>query len=365
MQSSLRIARAAGIDIRVHSTFFLLLGWVLISDYATSRSATMAFSGMLFLLILFTIVVLHELGHALAAAHYGIRTRQIMLLPIGGIASLERIPEDPRQELVVAIAGPLVNVLLATICLLVSVVLGTTAKVFDVTLASGGLLPRLFWVNVGLAVFNMVPAFPMDGGRVLRALLATFIGRPKATAIAAGIGQSVAIIFGILGLLFQPILLFTALFIWIGAKTEAAQVQMEAAVEGLRVRDVMSGTFEVIDPNWSLDYAMHFAAERFQSEFPVVAGGQVVGFMTLPMLSRSLSDGGNRPVAEFMDKTIVTTSPNEALSTMMQRWQEAGGDLAVVLDRGQLVGILTPQQLAKHLLTTHPHGIPGPAVPHS
>ena len=172
MSGSWRIGRIAGIDVYVHFTFLLLLGWVAISHYLAHGDLAEAMSGLAFILALFGIVVLHELGHALAARRYGIRTRDITLLPIGGVARLERMPEDPWQELVVALAGPAVNVVLAA-GIYFALALGRGVESLDESVrVGGGLLDQLFWVNVSLVAFNVLPAFPMDGGRVLRALLA-------------------------------------------------------------------------------------------------------------------------------------------------------------------------------------------------
>ena len=185
MRWSWRVGRIADIDVYVHSTFLLLLGWVLLQHYLAHGDPAEAIGGLAFILALFGIVVLHELGHALAARRYGIRTRDITLLPIGGVARLERMPEDPRQELVVALAGPAVNVALAA-GLFLALALGRgPAPVGEVAHVGGGVLDQLLWVNVSLAVFNLLPAFPMDGGRVLRAVLALRLDYVRATQIAA------------------------------------------------------------------------------------------------------------------------------------------------------------------------------------
>jgi Zn-dependent protease len=207
---SWRLGRLFGIDVRVHPTFLILLGWVGLSHVATGAGWAAVLGELGFLLLLFGIVVLHELGHALAARRYGIRTRDITLLPFGGIARLERIPEEPGKELVIALAGPAVNVALAAglfgvMFLASSIDLFATPSLFD-----GELPARLFWVNVWLAAFNMIPAFPMDGGRVLRALLAFRGDYLQATRVAAGIGQGIALLFGLAGLLLPNPLLFCA-----------------------------------------------------------------------------------------------------------------------------------------------------------
>src|SRR5581483_5320297 len=213
---SWKLGRIAGIDVYVHATFALLLLWVGFVNYAPRQSLADALAGLAFILCLFAVVVLHELGHALTARRYGIKTRDITLLPIGGVARLERMPSDPTQELLVALAGPAVNVVLAGLLFAVLAARGWAVGSVEQLAAElstfgGNLLLQLFVANVFLALFNLLPAFPMDGGRVLRALLAMRMDYVKATRIAAGVGQMMAVLFGIVGLLGNPFLLIIAL----------------------------------------------------------------------------------------------------------------------------------------------------------
>jgi Zn-dependent protease len=232
MSWSWRLGRIAGIDLYVHATFLLLLGWEALRGYQAHGDPAEMMGGLVFIMVLFGIVVLHELGHALAARSFGIRTRDITLLPIGGVARLEQVPRDPGQELVVALAGPAVNGVLAAGIYLV-LKLGQGPSPFGEALrVGGGFLNRLFWVNVSLALFNLLPAFPMDGGRVLRAVLALRLDYVRATQVAAMIGQGVAILFGVLGLFYDPFLIFIALFVWFGAAQEASKVQVSLDLGG-------------------------------------------------------------------------------------------------------------------------------------
>ncbi len=218
MFRSWRIGSIAGIDVNVHWTFLILLGFIALSG-VSSAGVPGAAVEVATVLMLFGIVILHEAGHALAARHFGIGTRDITLYPIGGVARLERMPTRPLQEIVVALAGPAVNVSLAAVALgLQPVLAGTDAAWVG---------SRFLLVNVGLAMFNLLPAFPLDGGRVLRALLALKTSYVRATGIAARIGRGMAVLFGIAGLFGSPNLLLIAVFVWMAAGAEERQVVLE------------------------------------------------------------------------------------------------------------------------------------------
>src|SRR2546430_6024568 len=220
MSWSVPIIRIAGIQLRIHITFLLLIAWLGLGYYAQGGSAA-AVSGILVIVLLFVCVVLHEFGYAIAATAFGNNTADFTLLPIGGVARLERMPEEPIQELIIAAAGPAVNLIIA-LCLLLT----GGSFVYPPT-AESSLNDVLLTINVVLLLFNLLPAFPMDGGRVLRALLATRLSYARATQVAANVGQGFAFIFGFIGLLWNPFLLFIALFVYIGASQEAALAQMK------------------------------------------------------------------------------------------------------------------------------------------
>src|SRR6186713_965113 len=216
MKWSLRVGRLFGIPLYVHFTFFLFLVWVAAESWRMGGSTGGALVEVLFMCALFGCVVLHEYGHALTARRFGIGTRDITLLPIGGLARLERMPDDPKQELWVALAGPAVNFVLGALLFLWLAATGTWTPLTSVGVTTGPLAQQLLLANLTLGVFNLIPAFPMDGGRVLRALLALRIDRPRATLVAAKIGQGLAVVFGVLGLFTSPMLVFIAVFVWIG-----------------------------------------------------------------------------------------------------------------------------------------------------
>ena len=348
---SWRIGRIAGIEVHVHFTFLLLLAWVGIEHFLAHGDIGEAMSGLAFILALFGIVVLHELGHALAARRYGIPTRDITLLPIGGVARLEKMPEDPWQELVVALAGPAVNVVMAT-GIYFGLALGRgVGSLGDSAHVGGGFLDQLFWVNVSLVAFNVLPAFPMDGGRVLRALLATRLDYVRATQVAASVGQGMAVLFVFLGFFFNPFLIFIGLFVWLGAAQEASLVQMRSALAGIPVRRAMITEFRTLGPDEALDQAVEYLQSGFQQDFPVVEDGRLVGILTRSDLVAALGrHGPGARVREAMRRDFVTVDPRDMLQTTFARLQDCDCRTLPVVQDGRLVGLVTTDNLAEVLM---------------
>jgi Zn-dependent protease len=231
MRWSFKIAKLAGTDIFIHLTFFLLLTWVAFIQWKLNGSIGAALSGIVFILAIFACIVLHEMGHALAARKYGIRTQDIILLPIGGVARLEKMPDRPIQELWVALAGPAVNVVIVALLAVYLWITNTLTPDNQLMMTTAAFVERIIGVNIFLILFNMIPAFPMDGGRVLRALLATRLAYIRATRISANLGQGIALLFGVIGLFYNPILLFIAFFVWMGAAQETRMVRMKSVLD--------------------------------------------------------------------------------------------------------------------------------------
>ncbi len=351
MGSSWRIGRLAGIDVYVHPTFLLLLLWVALSHFLAHGDVAEALYGLGFIVALFGIVILHELGHALTARHYGIRTRDITLLPIGGVARLERIPEVPSQELAVALAGPAVNVVMA-IGIFLGLALGQgVAPMSNALRVGGGFLQQIFWINVSLVLFNMVPAFPMDGGRVLRALLAMRLDYVQATQMAASIGQAIALVFGLLGLFYNPFLIFIALFVWLAGTQEAGLVQMRSALGSIPVMRAMITDFRALHPDDPLERAVEHVLAGFQQDFPVVEDGRLVGVLTRNDLAAALGrHGPETRVADVMQRDFATTDPREMLQTAFARLQDGHCRTLPVVKEGRLHGLLTADNLAEVLM---------------
>jgi Zn-dependent protease/predicted transcriptional regulator len=350
MRWSLRLLKVAGIGIYVHVTFLLLLIWAGWSGYGARHQWNDAAAGVGFILVLFVIVVLHELGHALTARRFGIETRDIILLPIGGVARLERMPEDPKQELAVALAGPAVNVLLA-ILFFIAISLGARVNLHNVAFFGGNFLITLVKLNVWLALFNLLPAFPMDGGRVLRALLAIRINYARATRIAARIGQGMAVVFGVLGLYYNPFLILIAAFVWIGAAQESRFVQMKSSLGGIRVHNIMITEFRTLAPNDTISRAVELLLGSYQQDFPVISDGRLVGLLTRTGLVNGLArTGPNLLVSEAMEKEFPIAHPNEPAEGLFLRLQGSPFHSMPVVENGQLLGIITSENVGEFLM---------------
>ncbi len=325
MPWSITIARVAGSEIRIHLTFLLLLAWIGIGEYLQG-GATAAVDGIVFILAVFACVVLHELGHAIAARRYGIKTPDITLLPIGGLARLSRIPDKPSEEIVIAIAGPLVNVVIALVLFLVLGARFDARAVAHVDDPTYGLLARLAGINVFLVLFNLIPAFPMDGGRVLRALLAFRLGRRRATEIAARIGQGLAFLFGFLGLFYgNPILVFIAIFVFLAAQGEAGDVGLMESARHVPVDNAMIRAFETLGPQATVDDAAEALIRTTQHEFPIVdGGGRLRGILTREaMISAMRSRGPATPVLEVMTKDVPTIRSGQSLDLGLRQMRDS------------------------------------------
>ncbi|MGE0372627.1 MAG: site-2 protease family protein [Gammaproteobacteria bacterium] len=351
MTWSIPIGTVKGTVIRVHLTFFLFLLWIGGAHYAQGGQEA-ALRGVTFMVLLFLCVLLHEFGHVFAARRYGVQTPDITLLPIGGVARLERIPEQPSQELAIAAAGPAVNVVIAALLFLV---MGGTIQpdAMEPRNAGDNLLASLLIANVFLVVFNLIPAFPMDGGRMLRALLAYRWGYGRATQVAASIGQGVAFLLGFLGLFTNPMLLFIAVFVYLGAASEAHAVQMRQVSQGMRVSDAMITRFETLSPLSRIEDAVQCLIQTTQHEFPIVDGAGVMrGILTRDDMIRALRDQGpDLSVTEVMRRDIPTVHRAQSLENALRVLQENRLPAIAVIDSaGKLVGLVTPENIGETMM---------------
>jgi Zn-dependent protease/CBS domain-containing protein len=350
MPWSWKLARIAGIDVYVHATFFMVIAWIALVHWNQSQSLAAVLDGVGFILALFACVVAHEYGHALTAARYGIRTRDITLLPIGGLARLERMPDVPIQELWVALAGPAVNVVIALLLFGWLQVSGHWGSLDELDVTTGGFAGRVMAANVLLAAFNLLPAFPMDGGRALRALLATRMEYTRATQSAAAVGQGMAILFGFIGLQGNPILLFIALFVWIGAGQEASMVQMKSALAGIPLRRAMLTHYRTLTPAHTLGDAVDLLLTGSQQDFPVVAGGRVAGMLTRSDLVKALPERGRDARVTDSMRDCPTAQAAEMLETVLARLQNRECHTIPVVEDGALIGLVTMDNVGEFLM---------------
>jgi Zn-dependent protease/CBS domain-containing protein len=367
---SVPIGSVKGTVIRVHFTFLLFLVWIGAANYARGGPSA-AFQGVVFAVLLFLCVLLHEFGHVFAARRYGIQTPDITLLPIGGVARLERVPEEPSQELLVALAGPAVNLVIAAILF---VILGGFLPADSMAVADPrvGLAARLVSTNLFLALFNLIPAFPMDGGRALRALLAYRMGYARATRIAARVGQGLAVLFGLFGLFTgNAILLFIALFVYLGASAEGHDAQLRQVARGMLAADAMVTRFESLSPVSRVEDAVQCLIRTTQHEFPVVdGGGRLRGVLTRDDMIRVLRERGpDAPVLEAMRADIPLVRDRQSLEDALRALHGSGAPAVGVTDAaGRLLGLVTPENVGEMMMVeaARPAGRrPPPSPPRS
>lgn len=343
-----QIARIAGIPVRIHFTFLLLLGWFAWFEASQGRNPVVE---VLFIVGIFLCVLLHEFGHALTARRYGIRTRDIVLYPIGGVARVESLGK-PNQEFWIALAGPMVNVVLAAVIWLGLTVTGIGAMPTGTTLDDENFVRRLLMVNIVLALFNLIPAFPMDGGRILRAILAGRLGQERGTIIAARIGQLFAILFFIGGLfLGNFILMFVGVFIFLGATGEGiAQAPVQHAIDGKHVRDAMITRFETLTHGQTLGDAADALLNTYQQDFPVLIGDRVLGVLSQEKLLHGLArDGRAAYVSEAMNRNFGRVSPDDDLQSVLMHFSNSK-EPVLVFENEKLVGLLTVENIGEFIL---------------
>jgi Zn-dependent protease/CBS domain-containing protein len=349
---SIRLFNVGGTAVRIHLTFFLLLAWIAAIHYNRGGAAA-AIDGVVFIVLLFLCVLLHEFGHVFAARRYGIGTSDVTLLPIGGLASLERMPEKPSQEIFVALAGPAVNLVIALVLVFALGARFDLTQMAQLQEATTTLTGRVAAANVSLLVFNLIPAFPMDGGRVLRALLAIPLGYTRATRVAAMIGQGLAFLFAFLGLMGNPLLILIAVFIFLAASGEAGYVQMREYTRGYLASHAMITSYQVLNPASTIDDAAALLLRTTQQEFPVVDGaGSMRGMLTRDALIAALqATGGATPVLDVMDREVPTVPENAHLDNVFQMLQRAGRRIIGVVDpAGRLVGYITAENLSELIM---------------
>jgi Zn-dependent protease/CBS domain-containing protein len=350
MKWSLSIGRIFGINFRIHITFFVLLFFIFTS-VLNERGLQSAVLATLFICAVFVCVLIHEVGHSLIARLFGKEARSITLLPIGGVAAMVEIPEKPAQEIAMSIVGPLINVVIAGILYLF---VGQWTGI-----ASPNLFPdsvRAFFagligVNIVLAIFNLIPAFPMDGGRVLRGILATKMDYVRATSAAVLIGQALAVVFIFYGVFYNWWLAIIGLFLYMGASGEKQHVLLRSFLHQVPVSEAMVTDFRSVHP----DEALSSVLERFhhgsQEDFPVISEAGLEGILTRDRILASIHDKGlNVRVGDVMDRTFASIDPDMPLDEVYKTLLASRKTAVAVVDKGEVKGIVCLDGISRYFM---------------
>ncbi|MBT8245976.1 MAG: site-2 protease family protein [Winogradskyella sp.] len=355
MKANLNLGSVSGIKIKVHWTFIFIILWVVFAELKQGGNTQSVLYNVAFILVVFVCVILHELGHALTAKQFGINTKKITLLPIGGLASLDKIPESPRQELIVTIAGPLVNVAIALLLYFFiqfenySNLNLDEAFIVLKKLTLQNFIFYLFVVNIGLVIFNVIPAFPMDGGRVLRALLSLRMNRVKATKIAASIGQFIAAFFLLFGLLYNPFLVFIALFIFLGAYGENQMVQHMALLKDHNVKDAMLTNITTLQPETTLDDILKLIISGTETNFIVTKDDAVLGIVYHKTIIE-YSSNRNKLAKDIMETDFKTLNTSDNLKSTYASIMGKKQMFFPVLENEKLIGAIDHTNLNEFIM---------------
>ena len=364
MHWSLAVGKVKGTSVRIHFTFLIFLAWIVVAAYAAKGAGAAASAGLFFIL-LFASVLLHEFGHIFVGRHFGVRTPAVTLLPIGGVAQMEHIPEKPRQELAISLAGPAVNLVIGGAIVLA---LGELPAHPQMELTNFGrtLWTHLAFANLALALFNLLPAFPMDGGRALRAVLAARLGYAKGTRVAAAVGQVLAVLLGLVGIVWGNLILtLVAVFVYVTAGAEGGGARLRSASLGALASDLMITRFETLLADAPIDAAADALIRSHQRDFLVVdAQGRMEGALTQDQIAAAIRKGQARTqIQEVMRREVPVVSPRHLADHVLEHLQAGAPAVAVVDDRGQLVGMITLDNVMEHvLLAERRRASPAPQV---
>ncbi|MBI5569984.1 MAG: site-2 protease family protein [Desulfomonile tiedjei] len=347
MKWSFKIGSILGIPVKVHLTFVLLL--ILIYFAGPVIVGVGGVSGVIFVLLVFASVVFHELSHAMVARHYGIGVQDITLLPIGGVARMAKQPERPSQEVAIAVAGPIASIVLAISFWFAAELFGSQVTVLDFSVKRDW-LAQLAAVNLVLALFNLLPAFPMDGGRVLRGLLGLTMTPYRATRIAVGVGQVLAIVLFFVGLILPNFfMILIALFVYLGAETEEQQMGIMMALGGATAGTAMIRNVQSLSPDKLVGDAAELFCHGFQSDFPVMEGRRLIGLVTRDTITESLHKRGpSVPVQEIMARDFPTVVEDTPLVEVLEKIEASGYKVLPVLSGGELMGLVTLEQIWRY-----------------
>jgi Zn-dependent protease/CBS domain-containing protein len=353
MKSSFKIFSIFGIPVELHISFLLLMVVIFALAFLGIFTLYVAF----LIILLFVTVVIHELSHSYVAKRYGVPVERIVLLPIGGVSAMGEIPKDPDQELKIAVAGPLTNIIIAFLCLIGLFITGgiTSLSVSSFFISNTPnadinlFLSNFLGINLVLGIFNLLPAFPMDGGRVLRAFLARRMSYNKATKTAASIGKQFAILMAIFGIFFNFILILIAIFIYIGADQEYKAIMVSSMLEGLSVKDIMTRNVETLTPETPVSEALNTMFQKRHMGYPVMDGDKLVGIITFEDISHVPESERNIPVKDIMSKDLILASKDEPVFNTLDKISRNNIGRLPVIENGKLVGIISKTDIMKIL----------------
>lgn len=342
MKWSLYVGKLSGIKIFIHWTFLLFIAWISFMDYSMSKDIKQVLISVLFILAVFACIILHEIGHALVAQYFHYKTKDITLLPIGGMARMDELPEKPKEELFVSIAGPLVNLLIAALIYPLIHWFSDVPSLFTTLFVTGeNFLYNLFIVNIGLALFNLLPAFPMDGGRIFRAGLSFFMDRLTATNVAVKTGQVMATIFFFIGIFYNPILTVISILIFLFAQTENDAVKAKYILSNYTVRDIMSKDIDFLSPNDTISDAMKSVLERNANHFLILENNKVIGTIDKKQILKALNSGGiESTVRLYMNNKVSFLNANSAMDKVYSELYSFENAIFPVIENDLLVGII-------------------------
>jgi Zn-dependent protease len=353
MKASIKLFRIFGIQVSVHITFLLLPLFIGLSTL-TREGMMHALRSVILIFSVFFWVILHEVCHSIQARKRGGIVSEIILLPIGGISSMRGIPDKPRDEFAIAISGPLFNFISAAVLFYPAYLLLGTALLRPSLDSWESMAASIYWINPTLGLFNLLPAFPMDGGRVLRSVLAQQMDYRKATGIAVRLGKIFAIGLGLWGLFGSSIILvLIAIFVYFAASQEEERVSIKAALKKFYVKDILSGEFIAPDPDISLNEILKIMFYSHQENFPVVETGRLLGFLTRGSIISAIHQFGTEGrVREVMMVNFPTVSPSDSLEDANKLMQESGLKALPVLEDGRVVGVVTLEDVARVYIIT-------------
>ncbi|HTX61225.1 MAG TPA: CBS domain-containing protein [Methanobacterium sp.] len=343
MKYSFKIFSIFGIPVELHISFLLLmLAIYLVALFNLIPGLDVGIAVLITLL--FVTVVLHELSHSYIAQRYGVEIERIVLLPIGGVSAMKELPKDPHQELRIALVGPLTNLVIAAVLYPIFLFMSSSLSP-----SLNFLFYNFILLNLLLGAFNLLPAFPMDGGRVLRAYLAERMNFIKATETAASIGKQLAIVMAIVGIFFNPFLIFIAIFVYLGADQESKLVLINTLLEGINVKDIMTGEVKTVKPTDTVDQVLKTMFKHKHMGYPVYQEGQLLGIVTFHDISAVPEEKRDQTVENLMTRELLVTKPEEDVSTILEKMNRFNVGRLPVLEDQKLVGIISKTDIMKAL----------------